>query len=143
LPNPEGCSYVTLRPTFDTSHHSLPQEAKLAHGRRGRQHTVDMDLASDDRGGTTTLFRRPDGVAAYQQDVAPHQPLPDVQTTGGGYWLIMRGSVVIGGRTCPAETCLWVGEAENRPEMIAGEDGATVAVLCFADRQSQAARAGV
>jgi len=140
VPNAEGCSYMTLRPTFDKSHHPLPQEAILARGRRGRQHTADMDLSSGAREGVDTLFHRPDGMAAYQQDVGPHQPLPKIEMAGGSYWLVMRGGVVIDGRPCPAETCLWVGEAENRPEMIAGEDGATVAVLCFADRRGHAGR---
>jgi len=140
VPAAGGCSYMTLRPTFDTSHHPLPKEAKLAQGRRGRQHTADLDLSSGDRRGVKTLFRRPDGVAAYQQDAAPHEPLSNIEMTGGAYWLVMAGEVVIDGRPCPAETCLWVGETEDRPEMVAGEEGATVAVLCFADRRSQSAR---
>ena len=140
VPNAEGCAYMTLRPTYDTTHHSLPKEAKLAQGRRGRQHRADMDLSSADRHGVEALFQRPDGVAAYQQDAAPHEPLPTIEMTGGSYWLVMRGSVQIDGRACPSETCLWVGEGETRPDMIAGDDGATVAVLCFADSRSREAR---
>lgn len=140
VPNAGGCSYMTLRPTFDTSHHSLPQEAKLAQGRRGRQHNADLDLSSGDRDALRTLFRRPDGVAAYQQDAEPDAPLAPIEVAGGSYWLVMQGAVVIDGRSCPAGTALWVGEAQARPAMIAGPDGATVAVLCFADAASQALR---
>ena len=142
VPAAEGCSYMTLRPTFDKSHHPLPKEAHLAGGRRGRQHMADMDLSSGGREGIDTLFRRPDGVAAYQQNAGPNQPLPGLEIAGGSYWLVVNGSVAIDGRQCPADTCLWVGEGEPRPEMITGDDGATVAILCFADRRSAAGRVG-
>ncbi len=37
VPDADGCAYLTLRPTFDTSHHNLPADAALARGRKGRQ----------------------------------------------------------------------------------------------------------
>lgn len=139
-PDAEGCAYMTLRPSFDTSHHPLPRDAGLARGRSGRQHTAHLDLSRANRRGVDTLFSRPDGVAAYQLDLGPHAPEPALEIAGGSYWLVMGGSVRIDARPCPAETCLWVGESEARPQIIAGADGATLAVLCFAPSHSRAAR---
>jgi len=137
---PDGCTYLTLRPVFDTSNHPLPQDAKLARGRKGQQQVAEMDLGDGAREGVATLFQRPDGVGVYQQDAAPGAALPEVPTTGGSYWLVMKGEVAVDGRPCPEGTCLWVGEGETRPAMTAGAEGATVAVMCFAARQSAAAR---
>ncbi len=142
IPDAEGCSYMTLRPTFDTSHHPLPQEAKRAKGRSGRQQTVHMDLSEGERAQIETLFSRPDGAAAHQLNLKPHETAPKLETPGGAYWLVMRGPVEIDGRACPAQSCLWVGEGETRPAMVAGDAGATVVALNFPDSRSRAARLG-
>jgi hypothetical protein len=140
VPDQGGCSYLSLRPTYDTSRHLIPQEAELARGRKGGQRMAEFDLSADVSPGVTTLLYRNDGVGAYQQNMDANQPLPMVETKGGSYWLVLKGSIRCDGRDCPTETCIWVGEGEARPEMIAGSDGATVIVMCFAVLQSQQER---
>jgi len=137
---PQGCSYLTLRPSFDNTRHLLPAEAALAKGRKGRQHNARMNLDAACVPGVIALFERPDGVGAYQVEVAPGAAPASVMLRGGSYWVVMRGEAEIDGQASPPSTCVWVGEGEAPPAIIAGPDGVTIAVLGFADRRSQTAR---
>jgi len=137
---PEGCSYLTLRAAHDTSSHKLPEEAALAQGRKGRQHMGAFDLSDGRQPGVETLFERADGVATYQVDAAPGAAVSQPPVVGASYWVVMKGEALVDGHPCPARTCLWVGQGEARPAMTAGPEGVTLAVLCFAPRDSQAAR---
>jgi hypothetical protein len=134
-----GLTYLTLRSSFDTTHHRLPYEAERARGRRGRQHMAKIDFELRDP-GLVTLTSREDGMSVRQQRLAPNEALADFRTPGARYFLVMDGEVAIDGRSCSEHTCLWVGESETPPPIVGGQRGALVAMLCFPSADSRIQR---
>lgn len=135
-----GCSYVTLRPSFDTSHHMVSESAALARGRKGGQKIGQVDLSPAAMPGLKTIFFRDDGVAAYQQVVSAGESVEPVEVKGGSFGLILKGEAWIDGRLCSEGSCVWVGEGEACPPMMAGKDGLVLALLCCASAEAQAGR---
>jgi hypothetical protein len=81
------------------------------------------------------LFEEPDGIASYRLSAGPDAilPQPDVDH-GGAYYVVLEGEIIADGDTYPPRSCIWVGQHEHPPEMIAGMDGASVAFMSFARR---------
>jgi len=118
-----GLTYLTLRSSFDTTHHRLPYEAERAKGRRGRQHMAEVDYAAG-AAGLVTLVSRDDGMGVRQQRLAPGEALAGLETPGGRYCLVMEGSSEIDGRLCSKHACLWVGQGDVCPPIVGGPEGA-------------------
>lgn len=136
VPADEGFSYLTLRPRYEEGYHVLPASLELlkerTRERKGSQKVVKTDPSQVRPSGADALWSREDGVSVFRIDAAPGDRLAEVPTTSPRYYVVMRGSVLLEGRCCPNGTCLWASAGSSLPELQAGEEGAMLAVVCFA-----------
>ena len=135
----DGFNYLTLRPRSIIGYHEMPEGGPLlkpvneARGRRGRMMVADIEPGQPRETARETLFEELDGIAAYRLSAAPgaRLPQPDVDH-GGAYYVVLEGEIAAGGETYPPRSCIWVGQHESPPDMIAGADGASAAFMSFA-----------
>jgi len=135
----DGFNYLTLRPRSIIGYHEMPEGGPLlkpvneARGRRGRMMVADIAPGRPRETASEALFEELDGIAAYRLSAEPgaRLPQPDIDH-GGAYYVVLEGEIAAGGETYPPRSCIWVGQHESPPEMIAGADGASVAFMSFA-----------
>jgi len=135
----DGFNYLTLRPRSIIGYHEMPVGGPLlkpvneARGRRGRMMVADIEPGRPRETESEALFEELDGIAAYRLSAQPAAclPQPDIDH-GGAYYVVLEGEIAAGGETYPPRSCIWVGQHESPPEMIAGADGASVAFMSFA-----------
>ena len=85
------------------------------------------------------LEGEPDGLAAYHIKLAGGrlQSVGGDRPSGGEFWVLLRGSLVLGDRTLPAYSCLHRSADEERPVAHAGHEGAELVVLQFPIRDAR------
>jgi hypothetical protein len=135
----DGFNYLTLRPRSIIGYHEMPEGGPLlkpvnaARGRRGRMMVADIEPGQPRETASEALFEELDGIAAYRLSAAPDArlPRPDIDH-GGAYYVVLEGEITAGGETYPPCSCIWVGQHETPPDMLAGADGASVAFMSFA-----------
>jgi hypothetical protein len=135
----DGFNYLTLRPRSIIGYHEMPGGGPLlkpvnsARGRRGRMMVADIAPGQPSQTVRESLFEEADGIAAYRLAAEPGAALPQPDIAhGGAYYVVLEGEIAADGLAYPPRSCLWVGQGEAPPEMIAGADGASVAFMSFA-----------
>jgi hypothetical protein len=135
----DGFNYLTLRPRSIIGYHEMPAGGPLlkpvntARGRRGRMMVADIEPGRPRQIACEPLFEEPDGIAAYRLAAGPGGVLPQPDIAhGGAYYVVLDGEITADDQAYPPRSCLWVGQGEAPPKMIAGADGASVAFMSFA-----------
>jgi hypothetical protein len=134
-----GFDYLTLRPKSIIGYHEMPEGGPLlkpvneARGRRGRMLVADVVSTTSDEAACEALFDEGDGISAYRLSAAAGSllPQPDIDH-GGAYYVVLAGGITAAGQSYPPRSCIWIDRGEAKPEMTAGENGATVAFMSFA-----------
>ncbi len=136
---PEGLLYYTLRGRWDPGAKYMPASRdKLIKGNQ-RQRLIDgVHLSSEDemasRWGAEfelILDEEPDGLSAYLARFGPDATasVPSADGSGGQYWVVVGGTMTMGGKEYPKLSCLFA-PADDPSEIIgAGPGGMEMLVL--------------
>jgi rubredoxin len=134
----QGCSFLTLRPDFDTGAQQFPdakKKLKLVPNRKPWQMT-EMPKFEDKGDVYVHAFSKikdENGLASYSIKLKPgaRTKAADPKTGGGQFIAITRGSLIYQGKDHKAITIIWVGRDEEPFELVAGAEGLEALVMGF------------
>jgi hypothetical protein len=125
---PEGLTFFTLRAKADPGAEYMP-ESRERMARKARR-SVAADVPA--LGPTGALWpTHDDGLGAWIVRAGPGENVPSPAGDGGRYYLILEGSVAHGATALPRWSCIWKADGAPHPALIAGPEGADVAVVQF------------
>jgi hypothetical protein len=133
---PDGIAWFTLRATADVGAYFMPGAKDYMRGRAGRNVVVNVDEKPLPTAGVELgelISPEPDGLASFRIRVGPGENTigPPPGETGGQYYYVAGGSLVVDGRVVDGTCLAWVGPEEEHPRLTAGDEGADVLVLQF------------
>ncbi len=141
---PDGIDYFTLRARWDPGAKYMPgSRDKLIKGNQrqrlvpGIERSAPEDLAR--RFGAEfeiVLDAEGDGLVAYMARFGPEASacVPEASNSGGQYWLVTGGTMMLDGKSYGHLSCLFV-TADEPPTIIgAGSEGMEMLVLQFPEK---------
>lgn len=139
----DGIAYLTLRARHDVGAWHLPESNQhLRQRERSPRHRSGVTQLHPTRPwrssgdpGPEVLFADPDGLASAVLDVPPGSGSPPwwdrSEGPGPRYAVVASGSVVVDGSSLGPESVVFVDRDEPAPTLVAGPEGARLALLRF------------
>lgn len=139
----DGIAYLTLRAEFDVGAWHLPESNEVLRERkrppRHRSGVTQLHRErpwrSSERPVPEVLFADPDGLASAVLDVPPGSESPPwwgpSEASGPRYAVVASGSVVVDATSLGPESVVFVERDEPPPTLVAGPEGARLALLRF------------
>lgn len=144
----QGMGFLTLRAHKDGGAQYLDDPEKRAkldtiNNRHPFQVTEAPKFEAVTSGASLHAFgeiRDEQGLGSFSMSVAPNAKAmaPDVAGTSGQYLIVVRGSLLHGGKEYRALSVAFVQPQEGRMELVAGAEGLDVLVLNFPRAAAQA-----
>jgi hypothetical protein len=138
---PEGISYFTLRPRYESGAQYLPDDRAAMKRVPKRHFRTPVITARDDevrkQAGTTTcdaiVALESDGILVSVLRLPPHGECaaPDRSQGSGQYWLVIGGSQRHAGILLTNPSVLFVAGDDAATSIVAGADGLDLLVLQF------------
>jgi hypothetical protein len=145
---PQGFHFMTIRATPDPDgghympeSHSFMVDAGMKPGRSFVVHVPVPELATIKAPALRSLRMYEDGLAVQRIDLPPHASLtgPDPAESNGQHFMVVGGRVLHDARLHPDRSLLFVTADEPALTLTAGDEGASVLVMCFPRRSDSAA----
>ena len=141
---PDGLDYFTLRARWDPGAKYMPRSrGKLIKGNQRQRLVAGIPTDSTDdlkrRSGADFemfLMAEDDGLAGFLGRLGPGASacVPSVPKSGGQYWVVVGGSMMLEGRSYPRLSCLFA-TADQPPTIVAaGDGGLELLVLQFPEK---------
>jgi len=130
---PDGMAYATLRPEHDTGASFMPaareELAQRLRSRPGPRRNLTVRLDAPEPGGWADVASDDDGLRIAVRAVAPGEPAPVDVAGGGAYLAVLAGGIDAARDGAGPGAITWCPPGAH--EVVAGDDGATLALLQF------------
>ena len=143
----EGITFYTLRVKSDPGAQYMPGSRDKMERRAGRGITCFTGLTEGKPGRPvdsavveSPLPPHQDGLAAFTLRVPPGAQVegPDPRPSGGQYYIVVNGSLLLDGEELPARSLIFVSADETAPWVGAGAAGLEALVVQFPREESTA-----